>query len=316
MKVLMSCGKGGVGKTFSSSALALNCARAGHKTALVDYDGGHSVAKTFALTQTLKSNVVQKIEFEDNLFVAVIDNTHYFDIKTAQKSGEPTAQYFRDYMAQFPEDLGLMGWADLPSSFWGVPTEPEALQRYLTLVMVLTRLKEQKFEYVFVDIEPTAGFKRMIQAGPIIAAGLKNLDEQGKMIVMLIGAKWPDIRQYIESDYVIDSNDYMDNMLSAAAMIRDANYFLVTVAEESPVGQTFSNRQIIEAYGGQATGCIVNNLRGEPHEDDNIALLKAHGLPISRIGRCPWMHYPGGAHRFDLLAEVGAQISNDLGLTL
>jgi len=49
MRVLLFTGKGGVGKTTTAAATAVQSARRGHKTLILSTDPAHSLADAFAV---------------------------------------------------------------------------------------------------------------------------------------------------------------------------------------------------------------------------------------------------------------------------
>src|SRR5665648_323776 len=67
-KLVFFGGKGGVGKTTSSSAYAYYCAKNGEKTLLVSTDPAHSLCDIFEMK--IGSKI---IELENNLFALEID---------------------------------------------------------------------------------------------------------------------------------------------------------------------------------------------------------------------------------------------------
>ena len=55
-------------------------------------------------------------------------------------------------------------------------------------------------------------------------------------------------------------------------------------------------------------GYVVNNIRGEPHEERNIGLLPARGLPIVRVSHRGELHDVQKKH-IKALIEIGKTIS-------
>jgi anion-transporting ArsA/GET3 family ATPase len=312
MIVSMSLGKGGVGKSLVTCALALLFANAGLKTGIADYDGGHSVPRTLSLTQEFAPNKLVKVDGIVNLMVAVIQQVKYLSIEESKLKEENWT--FKKYSAQFPDDLGLMMWADMPQEFFGIPTDPDTLYQYLNLLMVLVTADEKKFDHLLIDLEPTAGFKRMIESGPKLIAGLKRLYDKGWTFQQFLKGTWPDISAFIGSEYMQIYDLYLEHMETAAKLIRDAHSYLVTLPEETPIAQTFQNREFVEEMGGRVKAIIVNNIRNEPHEEANILQLEDHKLPIARIWRRGNLQCTSGAARIHLLTEIGNELNEQLRL--
>jgi len=305
MKIHIFCGKGGVGKTNSAVSLALFFSRRGRKTAIVDYDGGHSVENTLGINGDLSINTIREIE--PNLHVAVIENTNYVSIAESQEQ----RRTLEVYLKQFPADLGIIPLADMVNTFFGVPTDVPTLQKFVTLVKVLLQLKEAGFTYVIIDVEPTAGLERLLSNASSTVQSIRNLKDQGKISLALLGVKWPDIAGYLKGDYIKNAETYSDRIEQTVAMFKGAVYLLVCTPEASPVNQIFEVRRIIEKFGGRVRGYVVNNIRGEDHEETNIARLANSGLPVVRVERRSELHTKN-PNRSGVLLEIGETIALSL----
>ncbi len=300
MRVHIFCGKGGVGKTNSavSLALLLSC---DYKTAIVDYDGGHSVKNTLGLKGNFSTNIVHEIS--SNLHVAVIENSDYIGIAQSQ------IQKFslEDYLKQFPADFGIIPLSDMVNAFFGVPTDIPNLQKFVTLVNVLTQLEQSGFTDVVVDVEPTAGLERLLSNAGSTSRSIRNLKNSGKISLAILGVKWPDIAAYLKGEYVKNADNYCDRIEHAVEVIKGAMYLLVCTPEAGPVTQTFEVRRIIEKFGGKVRGYVVNNVRCEQFEEENIRMLP-QDLPIVRIGRRSELH-DMTPDKTPVLLEIGVVIA-------
>jgi hypothetical protein len=167
---------------------------------------------------------------------------------------------------------------------------------------------ERGYHHVIIDVEPTAGFERLLTSATSTVQSLLNLKKQGVLTLSLLGAKWPDIAGYLKDDYIKRADFYTARIEHSVELIKGAKYLLVATPEESPVDQTFEVARIIEKFDGVVHGYVVNNIRGESHESGNIQRLVETGLPLVRIGRRRELH----AHhpdRLSILAEIGREIS-------
>lgn len=97
MNLKIFSGKGGVGKTNCAVSLALHLSEVtGIRTAVVDYDGGHSVANTLGITTFLSGNMV--CPMKKNFAIAIVENTSFVGIADANARKWP----LKNYLAQFP----------------------------------------------------------------------------------------------------------------------------------------------------------------------------------------------------------------------
>lgn len=90
--------------------------------------------------------------------------------------------------------------------------------------------------------------------------------------------------------------------------IRQACFLLVCTPEFGPANQTFEVKQIIEDFGGKASGCVVNNIRDEEHEGFVIDQLSAHNLPLLKVHHINGMH-TNQSGRNEILLKIGQSIS-------
>ncbi len=306
MQMRIFCGKGGVGKTTSAVSTALFLASQGQRTAIVDYDGGHSVKSTLGISGELSANVIHHGVCE-NLGIAIVENTAFASVALSKERGDS----FDAYLEQFPGDLGIIPLADMVNAFFGVPTDVPNLQKFMTLVRVLLDLEEAGYSNVTIDVEPTAGLERLLSNADSTARSIRNLQKQGALSLLAIGAKWPDIAKYLKGEYIKSADRYSVRIERAVAMITGAVYLLVCIPEASPVGQALEVRGIIEKFGGLVRGCVVNNIRGEDYEEGNITRLAYAGMQIVRVKRRGQLH-DAGSERSDMLLEIGEEIAQGL----
>lgn len=278
MKIIMIGGKGGVGKTLCATSLALVFAERGEKTAIIDYDAGHSVSITLGITKTIPLNTIHQLR--QNLAVAIVESLPYESITESKKR----RALVRDYLTQFPEDLGIVPYADIANDFFGVPTDPATLYKFSVLVMVLSTLNHEEYGNVVIDVEPTAGFERLLSHAEATARSLYNLKHKGIATLTLLRAKWPEIRAYLRGSYIQNAETYASRIMWATEIMKNAYYLLVSTPKRGPVLQALQVGEIIEKFGGTVRGYIANDLMGKLYEAENIALLTASkDLPIVKI---------------------------------
>lgn len=280
----MFAGKGGTGKTFDGTALAVYLSRTGLKVGLIDYDGGHSVQNTLGLKTEIPINRLYPVR--ENLSVVVVEEFEFINIKKAKDQGWGLSKY----LDQFPKDLGIVPYADMLFEFFGVPTDLETMQKFAILVHNFHLLKNEGYTDLIIDVEPTAGLKRLLSKTEEMVKSFNNLKNKGIVFLTLLGTQWPDIKGYLQSQYIKNIEIYTERIEETVAALKAANYFLACKPEFGPITQTFTVRKIIEHFGGKMSGCIVNDVRGESHEEDFIRMLQKHDLPVLRVPRNKLIH--------------------------
>ena len=308
MKLYIFCGKGGVGKTSCAVSLALRLSEY-VKTAIVDYDGGHSVARTLGIEPNFRPNSIYN--HKKNLALAVIENQPYSSISDFKVCAKDTSSYFAHYFLQFPDDLGLIPLADMVNTFFGVPTDIPTLEKFLRLCKILRDLDWDGVKNVVIDVEPTAGLQRLLSNVDSTIRSLKNLQGQGGVSLFAIGTRWPDIGAYLRSSYILNVTRHCFNLEEAAEHMKKATYYIVSTPEAGPVAQAIDEVQsVIKGFGADVRGVVVNNVRGEEHEAEQIHRLKHLGLPMAVVERQPGLHIPGfsTARKERLLLDIGTDI--------
>jgi len=300
MKTTIFCGKGGVGKTLCAVSLATSLSG---KVGIIDYDGGHSVKNTLGLTDNIPVNSIYPIG--SNMHAVIIESPVYKNITEAKELDWNLTKYLN----QFPNNLGIIPYADMLHEFFGVPTDIPTLQKFAVLVQILSKMNNEGFDHVIIDVEPTAGLERLLLNANSTVRSLRNLKNKGTIFLTMLGAKWPDIARYLKGNYIRDIDMYTADIEAAVQTIKYARYLLVCTPERGPVGQTFEVRSIIEKFGGKIYGYVINNMRGEPHEEDNIIVIKNQNLPIVYINRDNQIH-----ERLDFVSQIllsnGKQINS------
>ncbi len=307
------CGKGGVGKTTTATATALWLASQGKRVCLLDTDRGHSVPRALGLNKadipvnTLCNTAV-------NLDIVVIDATKFVNVVEAtQNLGWGMDQY----LAQFPDDKGLIAWADILNGFFGAPTDIVTLEKFVVLVGFLVELQDKDYDYIIIDVEPTAGLERLLSGADRMSNSILKLSKQSGFFLTLLGAKMPHVRDYLVGSYIKEADYYTGRIQWAVAMIRAAAFFLVCIPEEEPIRQTIDVRELITGFGGKVAGCIVNRSRTpgalQPNHDELIGLLKSHEVSILHSSERPQMHVdPDDKRR--ALQDMGGEICKHYSL--
>ncbi len=300
MKAFVPAGKGGVGKSTVAVSLAMHLSRQ-HKTALIGYDGKDSIPNLLGLDQ-LPANAFY---FYARLRFAIVMDEAFVGIGEMQKKD----YRFEEYMRQFPADLGLVPLADMTSQFFGIPTDVAGTQKLTTLARLLSQLRQEQYEYVVIDMEPTTGLGRMLTQSEATIRSLHNLQSAGIARLAALGALWPDIKAYLKSPYIKKVEPYTANLQATVDLLQRATYLVVTTPERMPVAQTAEVEKVIGDFGGTPAGYVINNMRGELHEEEAIRGLVGSAVPLARVARRVEFHagQPSPSALFEIgkgLAEV------------
>lgn len=156
-------GKGGVGKTTTSSALALALSDSGLRTLIVSTDPAHSLGDS--LDVPLSSGSVVKVPTETNLWALEVD------VEDALESFKETAKEFNaDGLSKsfgVPKDiLETLGLDDMASVFTNPPPgidEIVALLRIFQFGDEKNQFGEPRFQRIVIDTAPTGHTLRLLQ---------------------------------------------------------------------------------------------------------------------------------------------------------
>ena len=296
MQLTVCAGKGGVGKSTSATALAVYLAGTGRKTAIIDLDAGHSVKGV------LGHKSVPGLE------VIIIDPKPFTPIEKAKVGGGKWS--FGTYMLQFPGDLGIIALNDMIQAFFGLTPDIETLSKFAMLTEHLHRLEAADYDYVVIDVEPTAGLQRLFNHAESTIRSLHTLQKQGIISLSFLKAKWPDIAAYLQSEFIRNAHYYASRIEHSVELMRQANYLLVCIPEFGPVEQLMEVRDIIADFGGETMGYVVNNIRGDASEARHIERIKRLQRPTKFVKRRPELHAEKSGHeeRLKVLVEMGSII--------
>lgn len=306
MKVTIFAGKGGVGKSTSSVAYALSRSEF-EKVLLIDYDGGHSLARALAFEgREFVANVMNYTGIA-NLYLAVVDDFSFDSITKKKQQGRNVQKY----LSQFPGDYGLLPFLDMITNFFGAPTDISSTSKFLSLICLYHEAKAKGIKNIVIDVEPTAGLERLLNGTEAITRSLRNLQGTGWVTIKTIGAKWSDISAFMESEYIKKANVYTGHMAEVASVIKNARYVIVTIPESSPVLQMTDIKRLVMSFGGIVSGYVINNIRNESHEQEQITkvLSLSEEKPVVQIEHDRNLCDSKPSQRRKTLREAGKLIS-------
>eukprot|EP01038_Epipyxis_sp_PR26KG_P008121 gene8121-10999_t len=164
-------GKGGVGKTSSSSAIALALSDAGYKTLIISTDPAHSLGD--ALDVDLTSGSLVSIPTESNLWALEIDvDAAIQDFK--QVASDLDSKSISASLGVPKEIIDSLGLDDLTSLF---KNPPPGIDEIVALVKIYQLANKQsneqsiQFDRIVVDTAPTGHTIRLLQL-PVFLASL------------------------------------------------------------------------------------------------------------------------------------------------
>ena len=166
-------GKGGVGKTTSSSAIALKLADEGFKTLLVSTDPAHSLSDS--LDVSIQKGTPTMVATETNLWALEIDiNQSMEDFKEAASSLDAGAL---SSALGIPESMiNSLGLDDLTSLFTNPPPGIDEIVGLSQIIKYGDRNNEDmKFDRIVIDTAPTGHTIRLLQLPTFVNALAGNL---------------------------------------------------------------------------------------------------------------------------------------------
>ncbi|RYH24763.1 hypothetical protein EON65_16310 [archaeon] len=156
-------GKGGVGKTTSSSAIALSFSDSGYKTLIVSTDPAHSLGD--ALDVDLRSGNIVPIYPEQNLWALEIDiNRSLGEFKDIV--GELNSDSLARALGVPKDILDSFGLDDLTSVFSNPPPGIDEIVALMEIFAYADQSKNKfgvKFDRIVIDTAPTGHTLRLLQ---------------------------------------------------------------------------------------------------------------------------------------------------------
>lgn len=244
-------GKWWVWKSTIAASTAIFYALSWKNTLAIDYDGW----KAFARVIQFPFKTVNQIEKThiDNLSFASIQESH-----TLKKRSEVDS--FKEYFSQFPKDYWLVAFNEMLHEFFGASTDTDTLYKYISLVNIIQQAKELWFEKIVLDIEPTIWLQRLLNSTDTVSRSIENLSKKWWVTLTTIGAAWPDIKSFLQSPYIKNSNIYIERINSTKNIIQSANFSIVSIPEPEPLSQAlWEVLSIIQATKGNVKSIILNN---------------------------------------------------------
>jgi arsenite-transporting ATPase len=142
LRILLFTGKGGVGKTTVAAATAVRAAAAGHRTLVMSTDPAHSLADSFDIPLTSRSQ-----EVAPNLWAEQID---------AQERLEHNWRDIQEFVISF------LNWTGVDAIEAEELSVIPGLDEIFSLTDVKTHVDSGRFDLLVVDCAPTAETLRLL----------------------------------------------------------------------------------------------------------------------------------------------------------
>ena len=255
-KILFITGKGGVGKSTVTSAIAYHLAKQGKKILVLDADPAHSMPDVFGITE--------KVYGKRGGFIVNSGLTRVYDglpldllvLNPVNVRSKYNGSHQIMWLAELGKELGFFAHLDRMSEFF-------------TLADTLYKM-HRKYDYFVIDNEPSAGTLDMIES---IDGWLKALDNVGKYNIVfrvMLTNKLLD-RQLADEvrKLLFDNNgqfleEFLHMLEAVKSLFTDADRFqpiIVSSPEDAVIRETYRLRkELNDRLGIPANSVIFNKV--------------------------------------------------------
>lgn len=309
-RVLFFGGKGGVGKTTCSAAVALAASRAGRRVLLVSTDPAHSTSDIFeARIGPVERNVLP------NLWAHEIDEEaearRYLDEARQRLSGLFSPRVVREASRQL----------ELAGSMPGV-TDVALFERMAAIVLD----RSDAFDLVVFDTAPSGHALRLLRMPELMASWVRALTLRRRQALeaMADAAGGPAAPPAGPVTHASPPGDPILRALEARAerlarfrdaLIREGRtaFVLVLVPERLPIEESARTMHLLEEIGIPLAGVVVNRVLPEDASSPFLTARKAQervyldeiGRRFSSVPRVQVPQLPRDVSGLDSLETVG-----------
>ncbi len=241
MKLIYVAGKGGVGKSVTSSATGIWTSNLGMDTLTFSMDPAHSLSDIFDIELGSQPKSIR-----DHLFAYEPDLT------------EEAKGFFRRYKNILTALFGLFEVEVKPEDFGNMPGVSELIfMDKLNDIFV-----EKKYDYVVIDSAPTAMVLPLLQL-PSITTGFVTR-------VLGMRNKWIGVLNLLESGFGDSILKEIRTMRVKAETMRNAlidpkiaTITAVTIPEKAAVEETRRLIETVESHGVHVSSIVINHVMKE-----------------------------------------------------
>ena len=258
-ELMMFTGKGGVGKSTTSSATAVHFAEQGKKVLLVSSDPAHNLSDLFEMRF---DNTPKQIPSIANLWVKEIDAvkeaTEFMDMmnETMKRVLKKTTSVDMDVF----KDLMMPG-----------------IDEVFAMKSLLTDVNSSKWDLIVFDTAPTGHTLRALTAPDFMDAWLLRMLALRKKVKTLKGILFKTSDKDEMADYILPLREQISEIKGILARPQ-SSIFLVTIPEKLGVMEThrtlnFLNDGLKVNVGGVIVNRIMPDFGDEWNADLNLARL-------------------------------------------
>ncbi|MFW9856445.1 MAG: ArsA family ATPase [Candidatus Thorarchaeota archaeon] len=255
LKYIFTGGKGGVGKTISAAAIALDFARKGKRVLLSSLNPVHSLSSLF--DQRLPRGKVAKLEGLDNVWACEIDITD--TVENYKKELKRKIDFFLKY-------------ADIPvktESFVEIATTNPSFEESAQFDQMTNMMIERKdeFDVMVFDTAAVANAIRLIGLSKLYDLWLGRMIQSRKealSIRLQLSFRKDRIKKEIEKDPLMaDLLKTRQKTEAAKMLLKDSNqtaFFFITLPLALPIAVVERFIRMVSSFDIPVGGVIVNKV--------------------------------------------------------
>jgi arsenite-transporting ATPase len=250
-KLVFFGGKGGVGKTTSSSAYAFYCAEKGEKTLLVSTDPAHSLCDIF------ERKIGSKItEIKENLFSLEIDPE------------EESQEYIRNIKKNMKDIVSPVIVKEIERQLDAAAVSPGSDESAVFDKLMEIIIDYQKdYDRIVIDTAPTGHTLRLLSLPELLGGWMDRLIEKRMKAMELYEMATREdkkMKSVIEKDPVLSKlNERKRKMEQAREILTDGelvSFVFVLNPEKLPIEETKKAVNTLEKYNIHVNNLIINRI--------------------------------------------------------
>ena len=281
MRIVLTTGKGGVGKTTVAAATAVHAAQCGHRTLVLSTDAAHSLADV--LDAPLGHSVT---EVAPRLEAQQLDGRRRLEESWSDIKG---------YLVE------LLGWAGADAIDAAELASLPGLDEVFALENLRDHAASGRYDLIVVDCAPTAETLRLLALPEILGWYLERVFPTHRRVARMTR---PVLRRAtsmpLAEDGLFDSfSRFAAGLDGVRELLADRSVTtvrLVTTPEQVVVAETRRTYAYLALFGYAVDALIVNRLVDETHSGPFFDEWRVAATPCARCDRRD-LRLPGSARR-------------------